>query len=170
MLEGWVRVGLHQFVDFIYLNNKSSRIMHCVIYLKLPKIGFRIILETWQMMLATTFTWYEFNQAFIKHHGEISSQARSCTYRYQGIVDSYRDGMAPQHLSKGLQTIFRIDGIFSCYISPSKSVIQHDTRHIFHYFWYVNVQLRIKKIHKYIKAINTLNTIQRNLLGRHWQS
>lgn len=47
--------------------------------------------------VATTFTWYEPNQAYKGHKGDLQSHVKSWTYKYLGDVDNYLDSMDQQH-------------------------------------------------------------------------
>lgn len=51
----------------------------------------------WKLLMngmASTFAWNGFNQVFIRHGGEVYSQTKSCTKKYQGVVNSYQDSIA----------------------------------------------------------------------------
>ncbi|PNF19980.1 hypothetical protein B7P43_G09970 [Cryptotermes secundus] len=63
--------------------------------------------------VAIVFARHEPNRAFMGRGGEVHSHPKSCTYKYQGAVGSYPDGMA-QHLSRGLPSTCGIDATSSC--------------------------------------------------------
>jgi hypothetical protein len=67
--------------------------------------------------MATMFAQHEPSRAFMGHGGEVHSGQRSYTYKYQGAVCGYPDGIA-QHLSRGLPFTCGIDAMSSCCTLP----------------------------------------------------
>ncbi|PNF36361.1 hypothetical protein B7P43_G18110 [Cryptotermes secundus] len=88
---------------------------------------------------ATTFARHEPNRAFMGRGGEVHSHPKSCTYKYQGAVGGYPDGMdGSTSLQRSSIHLWNRCHVELLQFAELKRVL-HDTLYLSHDFWHFSV-------------------------------